>query len=417
MKSSISQTEISPVDSFVQGDHMLPNVLYVQTFGTLSLQYAGKRIDCVNSRSTLIWSILAYLISNQGTPISTENLIENVKGSSGNVSPTNAMRTAIFRARQMLDDLIGTSSNQILISQNGGYMWNPEIPTVIDYVEFDRLLAEIKENPTDLGPMLAAFRLYDGKFLSLQSSELWVIPRQVYYHNLYEDLLNGMFPLLEKEKKYFDAICACRKMLLINPFSERNYQNLMRFLIMNNEREEVIRVYKKMSKIMMTDMGVLPDQESRALYHEALSVSSAEPLPTDDIMQDLGEQYVAKGAYTCDYDCFKALYQAHARSIERSGIPSHVAIVSVTPCVKGGATRDHTRVMEELEGAMRQSLRRGDVITRCSASQFIAMLINANGENSQRVCERVISAFEAQHREADYRVDYEIRAVQGEWPA
>ena len=55
-----------------------------------------------------------------------------------------------------------------------------------------------------------------------------MIPRQVYYHNLYEDLLNGMFPLLEKEKKYFDAICACRKMLLINPFSERNYQNLMR---------------------------------------------------------------------------------------------------------------------------------------------------------------------------------------------
>lgn len=412
MKDYNVQPDQSSADFGMQMDQTCSNMLYVHTFGTLTLQYADKKIDCVNNRSNLIWNILAYLISNQGKSISTENLIEHAKGSPGNASPANAMRTAIFRARRMLNELVGNTDHTFLVSQNGGYMWKPDIPMFIDFVEFERLMMEIKENPTDLERMLTAFKLYDGKFLAIQSSELWVIPRQVYYHKLYESLLEQMFPLLEKEKKYFDAICACRKILQTDPFSERNYQNLMRFLLMNNEREEVIKVYKKMSKIMLTDLGVLPNQESRALYHEALSVSSCAPLSADDIAENLSEQYLAKGAYICDYDCFKALYQANARSIERSGIVSHIAIVSLIPNSHDIMTPDHSQTMEDLEKTLRQSLRRGDVITRCSASQFIVMLLAANYENSQRVCERFTTTFHKMFPHCRYEIECEVRPIQ-----
>ena len=228
------------------------DILYVRLFGTASLTYAGRKIDCVSNRSKLIWNILVYLICNQGKLVRTEDLIANVWNSSNNVNPANAMRTAIFRVRQMLDELIEEGSGKFLMSQNGGYMWNPTIPTVVDCVEFDRLMTEINDHPDDYGRMFDAFYLYEGRFLSQQSSDLWVVPRQVYYHKLYESLIDRMLPVLEREKKYFDAICACRKVLLMDPFSERNYQNLMRFLLMNNEREEVIKVYKQMSKTMLT---------------------------------------------------------------------------------------------------------------------------------------------------------------------
>lgn len=67
--------------------------------------------------------------------------------------------------------------------------------------------------------------------------------------------------------------------------------------------------------------------------------------------------------------------------------------------------------MEALEKNLRQSLRRGDIITRCSASQLIALLVNANEENSRRACERVIAAFGAQNPDSHYRVDYAVRSV------
>jgi DNA-binding SARP family transcriptional activator len=354
------------------------------------------------------------MICNQGKLVRTEDLIANVWNSSNNINPANAMRTAIFRARQMLDELIEDGSSKLLMSQNGGYMWNPTIPSVVDCMEFDRLMAEINDNPDDYRRMLSAFYLYNGRFLSQQSSDLWVIPRQVYYHKLYEYLIDRMLPVLEKEKKYFDAICACRKVLLTDPFSERNYQNLMRFLLMNNEREEVIKVYKRMCKTMLTDLGALPNQESRALYQEALSVASLDALITDDIVQDLGEEYAVKGAYICDYSCFRSLYQAHARSIERTGISSHIVIVSLRSQQKDTALDDFSKTMDLVEQTIRHSLRRGDIVTRCSASQFIVLLRSANYKNCQHICSRFTEAIYKADPNCRYGIEFDVRPVKPE---
>lgn len=390
------------------------NILNIHMFGTFSLYYADGKIDCVSSRSKLIWNILAYLICNQGKLVRTEELIANVWNSSDNVNPTNAMRTAIFRARRMLDELTEGRGGKFLVSQNGGYMWNPELPTVIDCVEFDRLMTEIGKNPDDYGRMLAAFRLYEGKFLSQQSANLWVIPRQVYYHKLYESLLDRMLPLLEKEKNYFDAICVCRKMLLIDAFSERNYQNLMRFLLLNNERGEVIKVYKEMSQILLSGTGALPDFKSRFLYREALSGFSAEPLPIDEIVQKLRERDNVQGAYICDYDFFKTLYQAYARAMERTSLLVHIAVVSLRAYRKDVKINELSEAMDLFEDTVRYSLRRWDIVTRCSASQFIIMLLSADFKNSQQICERFVAAFRNSHPHCRYGVEYEVRAIRPE---
>ena len=384
--------------------------LHVNMLGAASFGYAGKRIDCVSNRSKLIWNILAYLICNKGKLIRTEELINAVGNSSGNANPASAMRTAIFRARQMLDELIGSTDVRLLVSQSGGYMWDPEIPTVVDFVEFENLVKHTEECPQDYDSMLAAFWLYEGKLLSLQSSELWVIPLQTYYHKLYESLLERMLLILEKEKKYFDAVCVCRKTLITDPYTERNYQNLMRFLLMSNEREEVIKVYREMSKMLLANFGVLPDHESRSLYREALSTCPSEAIDPETAIDQLAEQEIVKGAFICDYDFFKMLYQAHARSIERTGVPIHTAVVSLKPDGKGSGD-DLSATMDTLEQSMRDSLRRGDVITRCSVSQFLVMLMSADGENIRKAFERFIDFFKSAHPNSHYVIEYDVKPV------
>ena len=49
--------------------------------------------------------------------------------------------------------------------------------------------------------------------------------------------------------------------------------------------------------------------------------------------------------------------------------------------------------MEKLPPLLRGNLRRGDVISRCSVSQFVIMLPQANYENSCMVAERLTGAF------------------------
>ena len=184
----------------------------------------------------------------------------------------------------------------------------------------------------------------------------------------------------------------------------------MRFLLMSNEREEVIKVYREMSKMLLANFGVLPDHESRSLYREALSTCPSEAIDPETAIDQLAEQEIVKGAFICDYDFFKMLYQAHARSIERTGVPIHTAVVSLKPDGKGSGD-DLSATMDVLEQSMRASLRRGDVITRCSVSQFLIMLMSADGENIRKAFERFIDFFKSAHPNSHYVIEYDVKPV------
>lgn len=393
---------------------MTRDVLHINMFGTLSLSYADKKIDYVSNRSKLLWNILSYLICHRGELIRTEDLIASIWDSPKNSNPAGAMRTAIFRARQMLSELTENSECKFLISQNCGYMWNPEIPIVLDTAEFEKLLSPSDNDSNELERCLSAFELYNGKFLSFQSSDLWVMPLQAYYHNLYDTLLDKMIPLLEKAGMFTEGIRVCRKALKIEPFSEKNHQYLMRFLLMTDEREEVIKVYEDMSKLLLSTFGILPDQESRALYREALfSVKNDRTVSPEFAIDQLKEQEEINCAFICDYDFFKILYQAHARSVVRSGTAIHIGIISLKNRIEADSSKSNlSATMDILEKHMSLSLRKGDIITRCSASQFIIMLLSADYENSIKVCNRFVSSFEKKYPSCPFYVDTFVQALQ-----
>ena len=83
-------------------------------------------------------------------------------------------------------------------------MWNPQEETVTDVEEFERLY--VAADGTDIENCFAAMELYRGKLLPMQSSELWVMPLQAYYHNLYESLVDRVVPDLEQEKRCQEGI-------------------------------------------------------------------------------------------------------------------------------------------------------------------------------------------------------------------
>ena len=83
-----------------------------------------------------------------------------------------------------------------------------------------------------------------------------------------------------------------------------------------------------------------------------------------------------------------------ARAILRSGEVIHIALFSIhPPRGKELARRSLDLAMNNLQELMISNLRQGDVVTRCSVSQLIVMLPQANYENSCMVCRRVVGAF------------------------
>ena len=391
---------------------MKQDILRVQMFGKFELTYGDQKISCTGSRSKLLWNLLAYLLCHKGELISSEELIPIIWKYDKNDNPAGAMRTAIHRARSMIGELTNDSSVQFLISKNGGYMWNPEIETDFDVENFDKLVSKTAEKD-NAEACLEAIEIYEGKFLPMQSSELWVMPVQAYYHNIYESLIDQVVPFLEKENRFEEGIVICNSALKIDPYSEKIYQYLMRFLLIAEDRQEVVRVYEEMSKLLLTTFGIMPDQESRALYREALSsVKNGTVISPEIVQEQLCEQGDIKGALVCDYDFFKMLYQSQARAIVRSGIVVHTALLTVKSRNKQEvSSKSVSLAMDHLEEHLQKSLRKGDVITRCSSTQFMVMLTSSNYENSCKVCQRFISSYSQKYPHSLVYVDYYVQPL------
>lgn len=380
--------------------------------GAFSLTYKDRTIVC-SLRSKLIWNVLAYLLFHRRRLVTGEELIANVWGSLKNVNPASALRTAIHRVRQILSDLTGNADSRFVISQNGGYIWDPEVPVELDVEQFAQALDGLGNQAERTDALLKVLLAYDGKFLSGFSGEMWVIPKQAFFQNQYEAAVDKLVPMLKQAERYEEGIALCRKAIRIEPWSEKICQYLMGFLLLKRDYEEVVSTYETISGLLLTTCGNLPDPTTRQLYQEALSfLNNSSTLPPDAVASRFCEQGEIESALVCDMEYFKILYQAQARSMVRSGMVVHTALLTLKPRKQQTVSaKVFANAMDNMEKHLAASLRKGDVITRCSSTQFFVMLLAANYENSEMICQRLIASFGRKHPHTPIYVEYLVQPI------
>ena len=131
------------------------------------------------------------------------------------------------------------------------------------------------------------------------------------------------------------------------------------------------------------------------------------------IQSDLREAACRPGAYVCEYGFFQEAYRLEARRSSRNGTCVHIALLTVSlPDGSMPALKQLNMTMDQFLVALQTQLRSGDVVSRYSAVQYVVMLPAANFEDSQKVMERIVSAFYRQHRHNFLKITYKIREVE-----
>lgn len=205
----------------------------------------------------------------------------------------------------------------------------------------------------------------------------------------------------------------CRSAITIEPYNELIYQHLMRDLLAQGQQREVISIYEDMSQLLFDNFGIMPADESRALYREAVRTVNDRAVSMGTLREQLREPDGLSGALFCDYDFFKVIYHAEARAVARSGDAVHICLLSVTDAAgEELAKRSLDRCMENLQELIRTSLRRGDIAARCSVSQYILMLPQANYENSCKVCDRIVRAFFRQYPHSPAKLHFTVQPLE-----
>lgn len=385
---------------------METNAIEVQMLGGFSIAYRGVEAGGQSNLSRKVKNLLAYLLYHHHRMIPVEELVGVLGGEHKNAAPVAAFRTALHRVRRAVESIQAIIGQPLIITQNGMCGWNPEVAVEEDAERFEAMCrADVPDGPDGAQYYRRTLELYQGDFLRGLDSEQWVEPLAEYYRSLYLAEVEMAAPVMIENGLASCVEQCCREALYQAPYHEVLCRWLMRALAARNDRPGALVAYEELRARLYEDLGVTPEEETQQIYW-SIARNEDNILTPEGIRAQLREYHASSGVFVCDYSLFKLFYQAEARAAARRGDAIHMGLLSVLT-QEGNVLSEHEleRTMAQLSSQMQKNLRSGDIAARCSPSQYILMLVQANYENSKLVCDRVAQAFFRTHPGSPVKIE------------
>jgi hypothetical protein len=144
--------------------------------------------------------------------------------------------------------------------------------------------------------------------------------------------------------------------------------------------------------------GVQVSEELRAVYQYILDAEEASRLDIDSIGEQLEEKTPGAGAFVCEYNIFRELYRIEARCLDRYGGRIYLGLLTISATHREQINDTVlSRQMAVLLEVARNSLRRGDIISQFSESQYVLLLPTVTYESGMMVLDRIRNNFKQQN--------------------
>lgn len=391
------------------------NIIYISMLGQFMIQIGDKSICDNNNHSKKPWSLLEYLVTFRKKDITPDELIELIWAGDESSNPGGALKTLLFRSRKLLEPL-GISPQRLIIQRRGSYAWTKDIETVVDIDVFETLCHEAQKNNINndhcLELCMEAINLYKGDFLPKSGWESWVVPISTYYHSLYMKIVHTAISLLVLEHAYQKIINVCQRAIRIEPFDEEFHYQLIDSLYRSGDQRGALEHYNHTTEMFYNEFAITPSPKLKELYKLIRDTEHGINTDLSLIQEMLREEGHYAGAYFCEYSVFKDIYQLESRAIERTGDSIYLCLITISD-MKGSLLKPHIlkRAMDELSEAICNSLRRGDVFTRYSISQYMILLPTSTYENGAAVIGRIIQNFRKGYTRKDLLINYSLQGV------
>lgn len=384
----------------------MDSTVYIQMLGGFQLTVGDKVISDSISHTRQLWNLLEYLIAFRNNTISQNELVEALWPDNGSENPANALKNLVYRIRTLFASHGIPCAKEFIVFRHGAYHWNNALPCQVDTEDFENLAkaalqASCAEEKVDI--YMRAMELYKGDFLPGSGYEEWAVPLTGYYRSVYFKCVYEAVTLLIDLGRFDDIAVICERAAVIDPFEEKAHRYLIFALLKQNKQSAALEHYSHVTDLFYRELGVKPSEAMRDLYREITKSVNSIETDLSIIKEDLCERSMVESAFYCDYEVFKNLYRLEARAAARTGQSVFIGLLTVTdgennvPELKllGG-------IMDNLLQIIRQSLRKGDVVSRFSTTQYVVMLPALTFENGRMVLDRI-------HRK--YKVAYRTKNV------
>ena len=371
--------------------------LRVEMLGGFAIISGKNRITEQARKSSKVWRLLQYLVTNRYRAVSQDELLEVFCDEEMQGNPGSVLRTMVYRARGALEKGGLECANYLILAKSGSYSWNNNIDCTTDIEEFEELIkkagVESIEKERKLELLLRAAALYKGDFLPNSTSDLWVMPLVRWYRNMYLGCVHDALAILDEFGRSADAEDLCTKALGVDPFDEKLIEHHIKALIAQGKNDEALGIYKKMETMFFDVLGVNFSEDLRLLYNQIQHPNVNKDMTLDDLLEEWVRDSDFPGAYYCDASIFKTLFQIESRSVPRSGRMAFVVRFDTAheTKVKDGG------IMKQLGMAIPTCLRKGDIFSRCSPNQYMIMLYSLAYEDCKMLINRILRTVDQKH--------------------
>ena len=388
----------------------------IKMFGTFEIIVNGNVVLSQLRQAKKTSQFLEYLILKRDRPVPHEELLEMLWSDKENRNPATALRTLLHRYRALVESSGLPELADSILTARGAYQWNSDLDCEIDVFEFERLCQEARtpgmSNRECIERYLQMLQIYTGPLLTNSAEEMWVVPKSVYYHDLFLESVFTLLDLLKTEEEYEMIIQVCSKAMDVDMFDERLHLELMMALVKTGKKREALSQYYFATDLHYKQLGIQPSGEIRAVYKLIVQADQEMEADIEKVQGMLEEDDASMGAFVCEYEIFKEIYQLQRRMLERYNGTMFLALLTISNTYEqrfDNLVLDN--IMKQLLNVAQTNLRRGDTISRYSVMQYVVLLPSVTYETGRLVMDRIKKAFYAEYVKSSVVLTYKLRPL------
>jgi len=196
----------------------------------------------------------------------------------------------------------------IVINKTCSYKFNDSYSCWLDWETFLEIY-KIREKAT-IKDLKKALDLYKGDLMPDLRYESWVEEYRTNLKEKYLDLVYILSKKLYKNNEYMEAILYLKRGLDEKIYREEYYNLAMKIFANTGRIYEAISIYEKYCKLIKDDLGIEPTSDILKTYNE---IKQNDLINKESIMDKK-----RKGAFRCDIEVFKKIFELEERQTNRS---------------------------------------------------------------------------------------------------
>ncbi len=355
-----------------------------------------------NSKANFLKLTEIVLLRGMGG-VSKRDLIDGIFGHKSLLDENNSLNNLLHQARTQLKKA-GMPGRKIIDGKRGVYAPenNPDYEYILDVQEFEDVCLKAKSEKKDdkkLYYYQKAFGIYGGELLPEFATDYWVILESVRLKRLYDDVVDFLgkhYKEAEDFEALFDLYDKANKI-----YPDNGWQiEMIDALILRKEYKTAYELYTKCAHYYQDELEVPIPDALRSCYER---LSDNVRVVTDDIRQiqaniirkdeklksEMGTRKI--GAYLCPFTSFIDVYHVLRRNLERRGSSIFMMLCTLVD-YEGKPIQNQEKLnarAEILQQSLSEGLRKGDVYTKYSSSQYLILLIGTKREDCAIIYQRL----------------------------